>query len=110
MLLEPISADTAHERRRARLARALCAVEGADEMEAFLVDLCTPQELRALSERWHVAQLLERGEDSYREINAKTGVSTTTVGRVARFLREEPHGGYRRVLAKLRGDQGDGDE
>ena len=37
---------------------------------------------------------------SYREINAQTGVSTTTIGRVARFLRDEPHGGYRAVLEK----------
>jgi len=51
--------------------------------------------LRALSERWHVAQILNEGEKSYRDIQAETGVSTTTIGRVARFLRDEPHGGYR---------------
>jgi len=38
------------------------------------------------------------GELSYRDINARTGVSTTTIGRVARFLNEEPHKGYRSVL------------
>ena len=103
MLLEDIKADTSDERRRKRLARALISVKDADEMEAFLIDLCTPAELRALSERWHVAQLLDRGETSYREINAMTGVSTTTIGRVARFLKDERYGGYRRVLAKLRG-------
>jgi len=67
-------------------------------MQKFLTDLCTPAELRALSERWHVAQILDRGEQSYREINALTGVSTTTIGRVARFLKDEPHQGYRNVL------------
>lgn len=102
MLLEDIHADTAGERRRKRLARAMAGIGEADEMEAFLTDLCTPAELRALSERWHVAQLLDQGETSYREINARTGVSTTTIGRVARFLRDEPHGGYRRVLERLR--------
>ena len=103
MLLEDIEAETSDERRRMRLARALVAIGDAEEMEAFLIDLCTPAELRALSERWHVAQLLDQGEASYREINARTGVSTTTIGRVARFLKEERYGGYRRVLAKLRG-------
>ena len=102
MLLEDIEAETSDERRRMRLARALVAIGDAEEMEAFLIDLCTPAELRALSERWHVAQLLDQGEASYREINARTGVSTTTIGRVARFLKEERYGGYRRVLAKLR--------
>ncbi len=67
-------------------------------MRDVLVDLCTPAELRALSERWRVARLLDAGEMSYREISAETGVSTTTIGRVSRFLRDEPHGGYRLML------------
>lgn len=67
-------------------------------MRAVLIDLCTPAELRALSERWRVAKLLDEGEMSYREISAETGVSTTTIGRVARFLKDEPHGGYRLLL------------
>lgn len=86
---------------RADLAKALTSVSTAEEMERFLVDLCTPAELRALAERWHVAQMLDRGEQSYREINALTGVSTTTIGRVARFLKDEPHQGYRTVLDRL---------
>lgn len=88
---------------RKDLAIALTSVKSAEEMERFLVDLCTPAELRALSERWHVAQLLDAGEQSYRDINALTGVSTTTIGRVARFLKDEPHQGYRAVLDRLNG-------
>lgn len=88
---------------RKDLALALASVESADEMERFLVDLCTPAELRALAERWHVAQILDAGEQSYREINALTGVSTTTIGRVARFLKDEPHQGYRTVLDRMQG-------
>lgn len=87
--------------RRAMLADALTSLGNAGEMERFLIDLCTPAELRALSERWHVAKLLNEGELSYREINARTGVSTTTIGRVARFLNEEPHQGYRTALDRL---------
>ena len=67
-------------------------------MRRFLIDLCTPAERRALSERWHVARLLDQGDLSYRQINEATGVSTTTIGRVARFLNEEPHQGYRLIL------------
>ena len=80
------------------LQDALARLDNTEAIGAFLVDLCTPAELRALTERWHVAQILDEGEKSYREIHAQTGVSTTTIGRVARFLREEPHGGYRAVL------------
>ena len=87
-----------NKQRRKELAQALQSAKDTAEMELFLVDLCTPAELRALSERWHVAKLLDKGEMSYRDINAQTGVSTTTVGRVARFLNEEPHQGYRAVL------------
>jgi len=77
---------------------ALTRLDNPEDVKAFLIDLCTPAELRALSERWHVAQILDEGEKSYRDIQAETGVSTTTIGRVARFLRDEPHGGYRTVL------------
>lgn len=91
-------ADINVKETRQSLARALASIETTQVMERFLVDLCTPAELRALSERWHVAKLLDEGEQSYREINALTGVSTTTIGRVARFLKDEPHQGYRTVL------------
>lgn len=80
------------------LEAALARLDDTKAVKAFLIDLCTPAELRALSERWHVAQILDEGEKSYRDIQAETGVSTTTIGRVARFLRDEPHGGYRSVL------------
>ena len=71
-------------------------------MEQFLTDLCTPAELRALSERWHIAQLLDQGQLSYREIQAQTGVSTTTIARVARFLKDEPYGGYRTLIETMK--------
>lgn len=89
---------------RKNLASALDNVKDVSEMERFLVDLCTPAELRALSERWHVAQILNTGESSYRDISAQTGVSTTTIGRVARFLKDEPHQGYRAVLDRQKAE------
>ncbi len=94
--------DTEINTRNA-LSRALSSIENTELMEKFLIDLCTPAELRALSERWHVARLLDKGEQSYRDINAETGVSTTTIARVARFLKDEPHQGYRAVLDLLKG-------
>ena len=92
-----MSTDTQIQSRK-DLAAAFTSVKSEEEMERFLIDLCTPAELRALAERWHVAQMMDAGEQIYREINALTGVSTTTIGRVARFLKDEPHQGYRAIL------------
>jgi TrpR-related protein YerC/YecD len=85
----------------ADLCAALLTPRDPAEMGRLLVDLCTPAEIRTLAERWHVARLLDGTGLSYREIHDATGVSTTTVVRVARFLREERNAGYRRALDSL---------
>lgn len=87
------------------LVGALLAIKSEVDMVRFLKDLSTPRELAALAERWRVCQLLERGDLSYRDIHAMTGASLVTIGRVARFLKHEPHKGYQLVLKKLRTNQ-----
>lgn len=89
----------ANRAARASLAEAFAAMQTPDELRALLRDLTTPAELEALVDRWRVAQLLDQGLP-YREINAQTGVSVTTIGRVARFL-ESGHGGYRMALERV---------
>ena len=86
------------------LCEALLTPKSREEMRQLLRDLCTPSEVRALAERWHVARLLDAGECSYREIHEATGVSTTTIVRVGRFLRDEPNQGYRRAIDALEAD------
>ena len=88
----------------ADLCAALLTPRGRDDMSRLLTDLCTPAEIRTLAERWHVARLLDGTDLSYREIHDATGVSTTTIVRVARFLRQEPHQGYRRAIDALGGE------
>lgn len=85
------------------LCDALLTARTREEMGSLLRDLCTPAEIRALAERWHVARLLDDTDLSYREIHDRTGVSTTTIVRVGRFLRQEPNQGYRRAIDQLRG-------
>ncbi|MEO6063958.1 MAG: YerC/YecD family TrpR-related protein [Thermoflexales bacterium] len=80
------------------LAEALVQLKDKSDAKALLADLCTPAEIHTLAERWHVAKLLDAGELTYREIHEATGVSTTTIVRVARFLRQENNGGYRLLL------------
>ena len=98
-------------RDRQELAADLCAAlltpRDETEMARLLTDLCTPAEIRRLAERWHVARLLDGTELSYRDIHEATGVSTTTIVRVARFLRQEPHKGYRAAIDRLGGDNAD---
>jgi TrpR-related protein YerC/YecD len=83
------------------LARALLSLRDAGECRKFLTDICTPREVRDLAERLVIARLLDAGGLSYRDISAATGASTTTIGRVARFLQQEPHQGYRLVLDRM---------
>ena len=59
-------------------------------------------EVRAFAERWEVARLLDAGGRAYREIAAEAQASPTTVVRVARFLKEMPHQGYRLVLDRFK--------
>jgi TrpR-related protein YerC/YecD len=87
----------------ADLCAALLTPRDGAEMARLLTDLCTPAEIRTLAERWHVARLLDGSDLSYRDIHDATGVSTTTIVRVARFLRQEPHKGYRRAIDALGG-------
>jgi TrpR-related protein YerC/YecD len=83
------------------LCDALLAPADRAEMGRLLLDLCTPAEIRTLAERWHVARLLDGTDLSYRDIHDATGVSTTTIVRVGRFLRQEPHHGYRHTIDAL---------
>lgn len=84
------------------LCDAFLILQSKKEVLNFLKDLCTPQELVALSERWKVCRLLSTGKYSYREIHALTGASLTTIGRVSRFLKDEPYSGYQNVLEKIK--------
>jgi TrpR-related protein YerC/YecD len=83
--------------------RALCAALAVlttrEECRAFLRDLCTPAELEAMADRWAVVESLKRGLP-YREIHRQTGVSVTTIGRVARFL-GAGNGGYATAARRL---------
>jgi TrpR-related protein YerC/YecD len=80
------------------LFRAIDSLKTEEETEAFFRDLCTLSELEALAHRWQVARFLEL-ELPYVEIAQKTGASTTTVTRVAHWLKHG-EGGYRVALSR----------
>jgi TrpR-related protein YerC/YecD len=97
----PISPTRDSAALTAELCAALLTPRTPEDMARLLADLCTPAEIRTISERWHVARLLDGTGLSYREIHDATGVSTTTIVRVARFLRQEPNRGYRNAIDAL---------
>jgi len=97
--MKPNREDTDAQRKRAEdaLFRAVLSLTDVHECRNFFKDLCTPAELQALVDRWQVAELLQQ-DLPYRRIHDLTGVSVTTIGRVARFL-TDGFGGYAAALA-----------
>jgi TrpR-related protein YerC/YecD len=81
------------------LLKTVLRLETQEEAERFFRDLCTLSELEAMAHRWQVAKLVDQGLP-YHEVSKRTGASTTTVTRVAHWLR---HGeqGYRLALDRL---------
>ena len=64
---------------------AILQLQTRDECYMFFEDLCTVQELKALSQRLTVAKMLSEGR-VYSEIVKTTGASTATISRVNRSL------------------------
>ena len=82
------------------LCKAIAACKTEDEIADLLRDIGSLSELQAWSERLEVAKQLSRGL-SYREVSKNTGASTTTVTRVARFLKDG-EGGFQKYLKTLK--------
>jgi len=82
----------------AALFEAINSLESLMECRNFFKDLCTPAELQALVDRWQVVEYLQQ-DLPYRKIHDLTGVSVTTIGRVARFL-TDGFGGYQTAIER----------
>lgn len=83
------------------LFKAVLSLETIDECYAFFEDLCTPQELRAISQRLNVAKLLTEN-CVYNDIVKKTGASTATISRVNKTLNYQAAGGYQIVFDRMK--------
>ena len=93
--------DTFPNKTHRELIGALLAVNDEREMARFLRDLLTTAELDEISKRWLAARMLNDGE-SYRTIISRTGLSSTTVARISKWL-QDGAGGYRQALKRLPG-------
>ncbi len=79
---------------------AVLELGDAEDCRRFFVDLCTVQELKALTQRIQVAKMLVDGE-VYSKIVEKTGASTATISRVNRSL-VNGEDGYLTVFDKMK--------
>lgn len=67
------------------LFQAVLSLETPEECARFFEDLCTMPEIKAMSQRLTVAEMLN-SKRVYSEIVAETGASTATISRVNRSL------------------------
>jgi TrpR-related protein YerC/YecD len=91
-------ADT--EESEHQLYEARAAIRNVEEAKQFFEDLCTPTERQAMADRWYVVEPVKQGIP-YRTIYEETGVSVTTIGRVARCL-SLGAGGYNLIYDRVK--------
>lgn len=82
------------------LYEAIAAIRDVEEAKKFFEDLCTPTERQSMADRWRVVQPIKDGIP-YRTIYEQTGVSVTTIGRVARCLTQGT-GGYNLIHVRVK--------
>ena len=78
---------------------AVLSLQNGEECYRFFEDLCTVPELKAISQRLVVADML-RKKMVYNDIVAKTGASTATISRVKRAL-DYGSDGYELVFTRM---------
>lgn len=81
------------------LFKAILSLQNTEECYDFFEDLCTVAEIKAMSQRLHVARML-RKHHIYSDIVETTGASTATISRVNRCLNYGSEG-YTTVLERL---------
>lgn len=81
------------------LVEAILSLETPEEAQAFLRDLLTESEIIEFAKRFYTAQMLFLNTP-YSQIEKETGLSSTTVARVSKWL-NDGMGGYKSVLNKM---------
>lgn len=86
-------------KRNAQLIEAFLSIKNKDEAKRFLRDIMTEKEILEFSNRLEAARLLTK-DVQYNSIIESTGLSSTTIARIAKWLKG-PLGGYRLILNKI---------
>ena len=82
------------------LFECVLALETVEECYDFFEDLCTTREVEEMSRRIKAAQMLSENK-VYTEVATETKLSTATISRVNRCLKEGSDG-YARVLDRAK--------
>jgi len=88
-----------NSKEKKRLIEAILALTSPKEAECFLRDLMTEGEIEEFSRRLQAAEMLT-DKVPYSTIEKETGLSSTTVARVSKWLNGEL-GGYKSVINKM---------
>jgi TrpR-related protein YerC/YecD len=82
------------------LNKAILSLKNEDECKRFLRDLLTEAEIKEFANRWKVARMLNE-KISYEEIEKETGMSSTTIARINKWLTNGKNG-YKLMLKRIR--------
>lgn len=82
------------------LIEAFLSLRNKRECKEFLRDLLTEAELQEFGLRWKAARMLD-AQIPYTEIVKETGLSSTTVARISKWLKNGT-GGYKRVMQRTK--------
>ena len=82
-----------------QLIAGILVLKNEDEAKRFLRDLMTPLEIKEFGNRLEAASQLYR-DVQYESITESTGLSSTTIARIAKWLGGSL-GGYRLILNRL---------
>ena len=86
-----------------QLVEAILALKTAEEARLFLRDLMTEAEIKEFANRLEAASLLSK-DAQYATIIDRTGLSSATIARIAKWLKGSL-GGYRLVLDRITPNQ-----
>ena len=82
------------------LYTAILSLRNDDEARKFFRDLLTEAEINEFAKRWQVARLLNENVQ-YETITAQTGMSSTTIARISKWL-NNGRGGYKLLLNRVK--------
>lgn len=91
--------DYLHSKDTNALFQAILGLKTENEARRFLRDLLTEAEIKEFANRWKVVRLLDN-KTPYETITKQTGMSSTTIARIQKWLQGKV-GGYRLMLKKL---------
>ena len=82
------------------LFETILKLKNLDEAQRFFRDLLTEKEIVEFGQRWKVARMLAK-RIRYTKIAKETGMSSTTIARVHKWLKKGM-GGYKLILERLK--------